>query len=734
VGFFISIYQGSVLNIFLIFNWQLLQMSTEALSILKMHYGYDQFRPMQADIIECVVAKKDVVVLMPTGGGKSICFQVPALLMEGLCVVVSPLISLMKDQVDALNSNNIPAAYLNSSLHYSEEEDIVLRCINGKIKLLYISPERLVQEAERLLKRLPISLFAIDEAHCISSWGHDFRPEYTQLKLLKEKYTGIPVIALTATADKATRKDIVKQLNLNEPRIFISSFDRPNLSLTVKPGIKPKERIKEIAEFIHERKDEAGIVYCLSRQTTEKVADALKSYGINAGCYHAGLSAVERNRVQEDFINDKVQVVCATVAFGMGIDKSNVRWVIHFNLPKNIEGYYQEIGRAGRDGVNSDTVLYYNVADLVMLTKFAQEGNQAEINLQKLKRMQQFAEADICRRKILLSYFGETAVDNCQNCDVCENPRQHFDGTLLVQKALSALMRMNESVGVTMLIDVLRGSTKGEIVHLGYNKIKTYGAGADISYANWEQYIMQMLNLGFIEIAYDEASVLKVTELGKEIVFGKRPAELVQIQQKVNIPVKEKKRREYTSTADAPADLFEALRKLRKKIAEAEKLPAYIIFNDATLREMASEKPLTEEEMLAVSGVGQHKFEKYGQQFMSVIHEVCYGITSAKPSKLNTLDETLNLYRLGFSLEEIAVKRALSSTTINSHIAQLYVKGDIDSISNLIKEVEIHRVLEAVRTIGKTDRLRDIFELLNGELDYSKIRLAIAHIDKHRLI
>ncbi|MCE9537798.1 MAG: RecQ family ATP-dependent DNA helicase, partial [Bacteroidetes bacterium] len=432
-------------------------MILQATSLLKKHYGYDQFRPMQAEVIQCLMDKKDVVVLMPTGGGKSICFQIPSLLLPGLCVVVSPLISLMKDQVDALNSNAIPAAYLNSSLSSGEEENIITKCLNGQIKLLYISPERLVQEMNRLLTKLPIQLFAIDEAHCISSWGHDFRPEYTQLKFLKEHFPSIPVIALTATADKTTRRDIVKQLNLANPEVFVASFNRPNLSLSVKSGIKPKERIKDIIEFIADRENEAGIIYCLSRATTEKLRDALKAKGIKAGCYHAGLPSEERNKTQDDFINDKLQVVCATVAFGMGIDKSNVRWVIHFNLPKNIEGYYQEIGRAGRDGLNSDTILYYNIADLIMLTKFAQEGNLAKINLEKLRRMQQFAEADMCRRKILLSYFGETPQENCGNCDVCENPRQHFDGTLLVQKALSALMRMEEKVGTTMLIDVLRG-------------------------------------------------------------------------------------------------------------------------------------------------------------------------------------------------------------------------------------------------------------------------------------
>lgn len=704
-------------------------MISEATTLLKKHYGYDQFRPMQAEVIECVLNKKDVVVLMPTGGGKSICFQIPALLLPGLCIVVSPLISLMKDQVDALNANDIPAAYLNSSLSITDEEGIVFQCLQGKIKLLYMSPERLVQEMDRLLKRLSVHLFAIDEAHCISSWGHDFRPEYTQLKLLKVHFPDIPVIALTATADKTTRKDIIKQLDLVNPEIFIASFNRPNLSLSVKSGIKPKERIKDIVEFIDERENDAGIIYCLSRQTTEKVRDALQAKGIKAGCYHAGLPAEERNKTQDDFINDKLQIVCATVAFGMGIDKSNVRWVIHFNLPKNIEGYYQEIGRAGRDGLNSDTVLYYNIADLVMLTKFAQEGNLAKINLEKLKRMQQFAEADICRRKILLSYFGETPRENCNNCDVCENPRKHFDGTVTVQKALSALMRMNESVGTTMLIDVLRGSTKGELIEHGYNKIKTYGAGAAISYANWEQYILQMLNQGFIEIAYDEGSNLKITETGKEIVFGKRTAELVQPQIRAIEPVERNTRRTQFAERNEGNTLFEALRKLRKQIADAENLPAYIIFNDATLKEMASEKPLTEEEMLTISGVGQHKFEKYGQSFLTVIHEMCYGITSKAP-KVNTYDETLQLYRQKLSPEEIALKRNLSTTTIYSHIAQLYLNGDIAEIIQFVDKQEVARVEEAVKVIGKVQKLKDVFEFLNGEVSYFKIRLALAYTEK----
>ncbi|MGB3946690.1 MAG: DNA helicase RecQ [Bacteroidia bacterium] len=707
-------------------------MLTQASSLLKQHYGYSSFRPMQAEVIQCVLDKKDVLVLMPTGGGKSICFQIPALMLDGLCLVVSPLISLMKDQVDALNANNIPAAYLNSSVHYTEEDDIILQCIYGKIKLLYISPERLVQEINGLLKRLPIKLFAIDEAHCISSWGHDFRPEYTQLKLLKENFSDIPVIALTATADKTTRKDIIKQLNLFDPKVFVASFNRPNLSLAVKPGIKPKERIKDIVAFISQRKDECGIIYCLSRSTTEKVATELKSKGIDAQCYHAGMSSEERNKVQDAFIKDQLQVVCATVAFGMGIDKSNVRWVLHFNMPKNIEGYYQEIGRAGRDGLDSDTILYYNVADLVMLTKFAQEGGQSQINLEKLRRMQQLAEADICRRKILLSYFGETMLENCNNCDVCENPRQHFDGTQLVQKALSALLRMNEKVGITMLIDVLRGSTKGELVELGYTKIKTYGAGADLSYADWEQYILQMLNLGFVEIAYDEGSNLKVTDAGKQIVLGKQKAELVKLQIKIRETTKSKFTRETKRAVDPDTSLFEALRKLRKQIAANENMPAYIIFSDATLREMALEKPLTEDEMLTISGVGEHKFEKYGRQFLQLIDELCYGIAPEKVNKIDTYEATLELYNQNLTPEEIALKRKLNTNTIYTHITHLYLKEQISSLEKFVNQHQVDRVKMAVKSIGSVQKLKDIFDFLNGEVDYTKIRMALAVIEKSK--
>ena len=462
-------------------------MMKELQLLLKKFFGYTSFRPLQAEIIQRILRKEDSLVLMPTGGGKSICFQLPAIYMPGTAVVISPLIALMKDQVGGLVANGIPAAALNSMMPEEERHRIKQLCIQGKIKLLYLSPEALVGELHWLLPRMDISLIAIDEAHCISHWGHDFRPEYTQLSVLKEQFPKVPIVALTATADKVTRTDIVTQLNLRDPEVFVSSFDRPNLSLTIRRGLNKKEKTSAIVHFIHAHRHQSGIVYCMSRNSTENLAEELSSYGIKAVAYHAGLPPVQREKAQDDFINDRVNVVCATVAFGMGIDKSNVRWVVHYNMPGSIENYYQEIGRAGRDGMKSDTLLFYSVGDLLVLRRFAEESGQRDTNLQKLNRMRRYCEADICRRRILLSYFGEESDQDCGNCDVCKNPPQRFDGSILVQKALSAIFRTGEFVGMNMLINILRGSEKTEITEQGYDKLKTYGAGKDLSYKEWKE-------------------------------------------------------------------------------------------------------------------------------------------------------------------------------------------------------------------------------------------------------
>lgn len=600
------------------------------LQTLKTYFGYDSFRPLQEEIIRHILDGNDALVLMPTGGGKSICYQLPALLREGTAVVVSPLISLMKDQVEALCANGISACALNSSNDETENAALRRACTEGRLKLLYISPEKLLAEANYLLRDMHISLFAIDEAHCISQWGHDFRPEYAQMGILHQQFPHVPIIALTATADKITREDIIGQLHLNHPRTFISSFDRPNLSLTVKRGYQQKEKSKTILDFIARHPGESGIIYCMSRSKTESVAQMLQKQGIRTSVYHAGLSPSLRDKAQDDFINDRVQVVCATIAFGMGIDKSNVRWVIHYNLPKSIESFYQEIGRAGRDGLPSDTLLFYSLADLILLTKFATESGQQNINLEKLQRMQQYAESDICRRRILLSYFGEIADHDCGNCDVCKNPPERFDGTVIVQKALSAIVRTDQQIGTGVLVDILRGNMSPEVVGKGYQQLKTFAAGRDVPARDWHDYLLQMLQLGYFEIAYNENNHLKITSAGSDVLFGRATARLVVIRrEEANETKRGRKRKETVPAQELPLGLpntenkalFEALRKLRKRLADEEALPAYIVLSDKVLHLLSTSRPTNLEEFGNISGIGEHKKKKYGKEFINLIRK-----------------------------------------------------------------------------------------------------------------
>ena len=605
----------------------------EMRAVLKKYFGYDSFRPLQEEIISKILEKRDVVVLMPTGGGKSLCYQIPALMMPGTAIVISPLISLMKDQVEGLLVNGVRAAALNSMNDDAENIRVRLACQRGELDLLYISPERLMVEIPYLLQHMQISLFAVDEAHCISHWGHDFRPEYAQLGQLRETFPDVPIVALTATADKLTREDIQKLLSLKDPAVFVSSFDRPNLSLEVRRGLQKREKDRAILELIARHRDGCGIIYCMSKKTTEKVAEMLVEHGVTALPYHAGLGTEERERTQDDFIHDRVQVVCATVAFGMGIDKSNVRFVIHYNLPKSIESFYQEIGRAGRDGLPSETVLFYSLADIVQLSNFARESGQQEVNLEKLKRMQEYAESDVCRRRILLNYFSEYAEHDCGNCDVCQHPPQRFDGTVLAQKALSAIARADEQVSARTVIDILRGTYSPEIHKGRYDTLKTFGVGRDVPPHDWQDYLMQMLQNGLFEIAYDEGNHLKLTQTGKQVLFHSKKVVLAVVRKEEMPPKAKREVRKVKSPvlfadpqqpvllSDERKDLFEALKALRRRLADEQGFPPYIVMSDKVLHQLCESCPTTVEEFGCISGIGDFKKERYGKDFVEVIRK-----------------------------------------------------------------------------------------------------------------
>ena len=689
---------------------------------LKEHFGFEKFRPHQEAIIQTVLSGKDALAIMPTGGGKSICFQLPALLLPGITVVVSPLIALMKDQVDSLKANGIAACFINSTQNEQEQHLLLDGLRDNSIKLVYVAPESL-SYLDNAFNSLQISLIAIDEAHCISAWGHDFRPAYTNLGYLKNRFPTTPVLALTATADKATRTDIAQQLQLNDPTIYVSSFDRKNLSLEVRPAL---DRVKQIIEFIESKPNESGIVYCLSRKTTEELAQKLQQKGINAKAYHAGLEAHLRSKTQEDFINDDCPIVCATIAFGMGIDKSNVRWVIHYNLPKNIEGYYQEIGRAGRDGMPSETILFESYADVIQLQKFAGEGLNSEVQLAKLERMKQYADALSCRRKILLSYFGELVTENCGNCDICKNPPLFFDGTVLAQKALSAITRLKEQEPLSVIIDFLRGSKNAYMYEKQYQDLKTYGIGGDVSWYDWNQYLIQLINLGYCEIAFHQNNKILLTAFARKVLFEGQKVQLTSVVKRV-VDKSESKSAKQRTTAKS---LFDILRELRYAISKEEGVPAYVIFNDATLRQLETVRPMSESEFLTIDGVGKAKLEKYGTEFIDAITTFQQNKKATAKKEGSTYKVTLELYQQGISVEDIASQRKLGVSTVLSHVAKLYLDGHISDISSFVSAEEVSQIKAAQATIEPTTALKPYFDYFQEQMPYEKIRMGLAVLEK----
>ncbi len=586
--------------------------------ILKTTFGYDQFRPGQEEVIQHILNKKDALVIMPTGGGKSICYQIPALASEGLTVVISPLIALMEDQVESLRQNGVEAAALNSSLSRDEQLMVHHKIKSKTLKLLYVSPERINTDSfYQYMKTLDISFFAIDEAHCVSIWGNDFRSDYVALKNLKLQFPQIPIIALTATADEATREDIKNQLNIQSSKLFLSSFERDNIFLKSMPA---KDRIKYITRFIFNQQGGAGIVYCLSRKSTESIAQKLQKAGIQAGFYHAGMNQEDRSQVQRNFQNDNIQVICATIAFGMGIDKSNIRFVVHYNMPKNIESYYQEIGRAGRDGHISSTILFSNYNDYLQLQQFidSSEANATfkQVQTAKLNRMWEYASGYECRTNFILNYFGEYKQEPCGRCDNCKQPPIKFDGTILAQKALSAVTRSNQSIGMELLINVLRGSGMREIYARDLHTIKTFGAGRDLPYLDWKSYITQLINQGFLSINFSQNSVVQLTPFSADILQGKKAVELVQF-----VKDKDKKVVKKPSIFRVEDELYEILRTWRNDLAKKKKIPAYTVLTNTTLEELSASKPTELEDLYEINGIGEVKFNKYGQSIIQIIQD-----------------------------------------------------------------------------------------------------------------
>lgn len=698
---------------------------------LKNNFGYEVFRPHQEEIISHVLKGGHALVIMPTGGGKSICYQLPALLKRGFVLVISPLISLMNDQVRSLRANGISAGALHSGTSTPDSDAIYQKIRKDELRILYVSPERaLTPRFLDFISQQEISLIAIDEAHCVSIWGNDFRPEYAQLPGLTARFPDIPVLALTATADKATQEDIRQQLNLRNPNTYISSFERPNIFLTARPGI---QRLDQIKDFLRERKGQPGIIYCLARKTTESVALSLQNYGYKAAAYHADMDNQRRRAVQEDFQFDRIQIVCATIAFGMGIDKPNIRWIIHYNLPKNIENYYQEIGRSGRDGQPAEALMFYSFRDVSVYHEFIEKSDANDtfkrIQKEKLERIWEYSQATHCRTNFILNYFGEYRSRGCGHCEHCLHPPLGFDGTRISQMALSAVKRCNESIGINLLVDVLRGSGKREIYERHLHEVKTYGAGKDLSFREWMHYITQLINQGYLYIDYTRHSILLCTTLSDSVLYHGATVTLHKLSDIPVEPVYQKQ----TKTTRFTHDLLDRLEDLTHRLAREEGLPDYAIFPKGTLREIAETLPFTTEELSKLTGVGYYKTKKYGEAYVGTIRSFMTDQHIIKKPKGKTYIETLDFFQQGLSIEDIATRRGMAVSTISMHLAKLYEKGEELNLHQFLRPGDLEMAKQGWRASGFSDQVSKVKEQVGDSLDYGRLNFALAILRREKV-
>ncbi len=711
----------------------MLRHSCSMYKALQKYFGYTSFYPLQEEIIKEALGQRDVFVLMPTGGGKSLCYQLPALLLDGLTVVISPLIALMKDQVDGLLADGIPATFINSSLSYNEIEARRRSLSNKETKILYIAPERLVMpEFLLFLQGLKVSLFAVDESHCISEWGHDFRPEYRQLKLLKERFPKVPVMALTATATPVVEGDIITQLKLSGCKVFKASFNRKNLYYQIKPKANPYH---QLLQYLDIRKKDSGIIYCQSRKTVESIASSLQTDGYRALPYHAGLTAEARTENQEKFIREDVEIIVATIAFGMGIDKPNVRYVIHYDLPKSIEGYYQETGRAGRDGLKSDCILFFSYADMFKIEHFIkqkEDEKEQQVAYKQLRELVSYCEGNVCRRRLLLAYFGEVFDEpNCGSCDVCLEPKERFDGTIAAQKILSCVYRVNERFGMNYVVDILLGSKNQKVVQNRHDTIKTYGVGKEYSKSQWQAFARELIQLGYMRLDGDKYPVLKLNEKSKGVLLRNGKVSLTK-------PEKEPHIFKAEAGEDYDRTLFEQLRVLRKTMADREGVPPYVIFHDTSLKEMSTQYPQNVSDLLMINGMGERKLRRYGDAFLREIVNYCklHNIepkprihkrteSLIKQPKTPTIQITLELYKQRHTMHEIAKKRGLALSTISSHLEKLILDGEDISVDSMVDPEKQQHIKQALRELGM-QAMSPVKEKLGDKYSYEEIRLVRA--------